>query len=199
MEQIITRQEFDDLMKIKAEVRGSGPRNIGLFILKGKGKEALERLEKIITNLGYPIKYEKLRPMSFYPFGLVAVSLLAIKRLFNYDNKEFQEMGGADAKFSPITKIFLKHFVSVKRVAKAAPRMWKKYNAGGNLKVINYDEDKKYAILRVENFCIHPLHCQYLIGYFSSVIQMIVGKKGVCEETKCVHRGHDHHEFLLKW
>ncbi|GAI52915.1 unnamed protein product, partial [marine sediment metagenome] len=31
------------------------------------------------------------------------------------------------------------------------------------------------------------------------IIQMIVGSKVTSEETKCVHRGDEYHEFLLKW
>lgn len=199
MEPIISKEEFDELMKIEAEVRGSGPKNIADFILKEEGKEGLKKVEEIIRKLGYPVDYREMRPMSFYPMGLVAVSLLISKRLFNFDNKKFQEMGGSDAKLSPITKIFMKYFVSIKRATKEAPRMWRRYNRGGELKVIEYNDKEGYGILRVENFRLHPFHCQYLMGYFSSVVQMIVGNKATCTETKCVHRGDEYHEFLLKW
>ena len=137
--------------------------------------------------------------MSFYPMGLVAVSLVIGKRLFNFGNIEFQWMGEDDAKFSPITKIFMKYFVSLNRAVKEAPKMWKRYNMGGELKVVEHDEKKGYGILRVENFNLHPFHCQYLIGYFCSVIHMIVGKDATCKETKCIHRGDEYHEFVLKW
>ena len=199
MEQIISKEEFDELMKVKVEVKGNGPKNIANFILIKRGEEGLEKVTKTIRELGYPIDYKKMSGMNFYPIGLVAVSMLISQRLFGFNNEEFQQMGESDAKFSALTRNFLKYFVSLERAVKEAPKMWKIYNTGGDLRVVEYNKKKKYIILRLENFRLHPFHCQYLIGYFRSVVQMTTGIIAVCEETKCVHRGDEYHEFLLKW
>jgi hypothetical protein len=199
MEEIISKKEFDRLIKFNVEVRGNGLKNIANFILREKGEAGLREVSDAINQLGYKLNYNTVRGMDFYPIGLVPISLLVTQKLFNFGNKEFQQMGELDAKFTSLTRIFIKYFVSLDKAVKAAPTMWRTYNTAGDLRVTEYNKEKKYIILRIENFVLHPFHCQYLIGYFRGVIQMITGIKAVCQETKCVHRGDEYNEFLMKW
>ena len=197
MEEIITKEEFNKFMELEGETRGVGFKTEAKFILKEEGMAGLKKLEDIMEKFGYP--YKNIQTMDFYPMGLLAVALLSIKGLFNYDDKKFQEMGRFEAKFSLIIRLFMKYFISIERVIKEVPKMWRKYYTVGDLKVIEFNEKKKYAIIRLENFQLHPLLCQVFEGYFPSVLQMIVGGFVTCEETKCTFRGDDYHEFLMKW
>ena len=199
MSEIFSKKEFDELMKIKGEVRGMGMKGHAEFILKEEGEEGLKKLEETITNLGYPIKYKEMKLMAFYPVGLEAATLILIKRFFRYDDKKFQEMGKFGVKISFLVRLFTRYFVSVEKFAKLAPDMWKKGGALGDFKIVEYDIPKKRLVLAIENFSLHPLYCQVFTGYFSKGLQMIIGKETTCEETKCTHRGDDYHEFLLKW
>ena len=198
MEQIISKEEFNELMNVEGETIGMAIIEHKKFILKEKGEKGLERLENIIIELGYP-EYKKIKSMSLYPLGLYALTLIAIKRLFNFDNEKFQEMGRFNAKLSIIIRFFMKFFISLERTAKIVPRMWRRYYTVGNLKTVEYDIKKKYALLRLENFNLHPLHCQVSKGYFSTILGIVVGSLVTCEERKCVHRDDEYHEFLLKW
>jgi len=199
MEQVISKQEFDELMKLKGEVKGTGIKTHGKFILKEEGEEGLKKLEDTMAGLGYPIEFREVKATTLYPFGVEAVILLAIKRLFNYDDKKFQEMGRFHAKLSLIIRLFMKYFVSLERVSKEGPEMWRRYFTLGDIEIVEIDEEKRHIIFRVRNFQFHPLHCQILRGSIPTIIQMIVGSKVTSEETKCVHRGDEYHEFLLKW
>ena len=199
MEQIISKEELEELKKIKGEVRKMSFKTTAEFILKEKGEEGLKKLENTMANLGYPIKHETIKPMDFYPLWADAAKLLIIKRLFNFDDKKFQEMGEFEAKISLIMRIFLQYFISLKRAIKEGPRLWKRYFSVGDLKVIEFNTEDKYAIFRLENFYHHPLSCQTHKGYFPTIFQMIIKSKVTCQETKCVHRGDKFHEFLLKW
>ncbi len=199
MEQIISKEIAKKIMEIKGETRGVAPKSYGEFILKEEGEEGLKKLEDMMVELGYPIKYKEIEPMEFYPIGLVAVTLLAIKKIFNYDNNRFQEMGRFGSKIPLIIRIFMKYLGSIEMVVKGVPKMWKKYYTVGNLKVAEYDKEKKYIIVRLENFRLHPIHCQIPIGYFPTLLQMVVKGKVSCEETKCLFRNDEYHEFLLKW
>lgn len=141
-----------------------------------------------------------MRSMDFYPLGLLAVNMLAIKRVFKYDDKKFQEMGSVEAKTSSLViRLFMKYFVSIDLAAKKAPEMWRKHYTTGDLKVAELNKEKKYIVLRLENFSCHPLFCQDLVGYFPSIVEMVVGSDASCEETKCVHRGDEYHEYILRW
>ncbi|MBZ9572269.1 hypothetical protein KJA15_02990 [Patescibacteria group bacterium] len=200
MEQIISKEEFNELMKIEGEVKEEPLKTTLEFVLKEKGKEGLKKLEDTMAKLGYPIKYQEIRSRDLYPIGLMAITLLVIKRLFNFNEEKFREMGRFEAKISSlIIRVFMKFFVSLERMAKATPKMWKRHFTVGDLKTIELNKEKRYAILRLKNFRLHPLHCQALIGYFSSVVEMIVRSKATCEETKCPFRGDEYHEFLVKW
>ena len=197
MEEIITKQEFEELMKLKGETRGVGFQTEAKFILKEEGEEGLKKLENEMTRLGFP--YDKIKTMEFYPMGLLAVALVVIQRLFNYDENKFQEMGKFESKSSLIIRLFMKYFASLERVAKESEKMWRNYYTVGNLKVTELDKDKKYVIVRIENFSLHPILCQVLIGYYVSIVKMVVKSEVTCQEVKCVHKGDEYHEFLLKW
>ena len=199
MEQVISKEEFDDLMKIKGEIRGMSLKIIANFILREKGKEGLKEIEDTITNLGYPIKYKDIKAMTFYPVGLEAVTELALMRIFNFGKEEFKKLGEFAPKSAVVVRLFMRYLFSMNSLIKGIPKMWKIYYTVGSLKVAELNEEERYMILRLENFRLHPAECQIYLGYFPTVLQMVTGRKTTCEETKCVHRGDGYHEFLLKW
>ncbi|GAI37757.1 unnamed protein product, partial [marine sediment metagenome] len=80
MEQIISKQEIDELMKLKGEVKGMGMKTHAEFILKEEGKQGLEKLEETMEKLGHPIKFREIRGTTFYPLGLEAIVLVAMQR-----------------------------------------------------------------------------------------------------------------------
>ena len=199
MEQVISKEEVDKLMKIKGEVRGIAIKSYANFVLKEEGKEGLKKLEEAMAKIGYPIKYRDVKLTSFYSLGLEAITLTAIKRLFNYDDKKFQEMGRFESRTPIVIRLFMKYFVSIEMTVKKASKMWRKYFTVGNLRVVKLDREKRYAILRIENFHFIPILCENLKGYIASIIEIVIKEKTTCEETKCIHRGDEYHEFLVKW
>ncbi len=106
MPSIISKEELEELMKIKGEVRGMGMRTHAEFILKEEGKEGLKKLEEEMAKLGHPIKYRKIKKMSFYPMYLEAPTLVLIQRIFSYDDKKFHEIERFHSKFSLIFRLF---------------------------------------------------------------------------------------------
>lgn len=198
-EKIISERKIKRLTSLEGEVKGMGMKTHADFILEKEGTKGLRKLEKAMADSGHPVDYTKLKRMEFYPMGLEALTLELIKIIFNYSEEKFQQMGEFHCKTSWIVKFFMKYFFSFDRMAKEVPKIWKKYFTVGELKLIDYDERKGYALLRVENFYFHPLHCQIMIGILSAVIQMMVNNRVSCKETKCPYEGDDYHEYLLKW
>jgi len=199
MEEIISKDEVKKLMEAEGKVRGVSLKNHREFILKEKGPDGLKIFEEAMVDVGYPLKHKDLQEMSFYPIGLEAVELLVMKKLFDFDDKKIEEMGAFEARLSLVMKIFFKYFVSVKLLAQQAPEMWTKSYTVGSFKVKEWSEKEKYAIITIENFGLHPIHCVQMGGYISSIVKMVVKGSVSYEETKCIYRGDDHHEFLLKW
>jgi hypothetical protein len=201
MNQELTKETVKELMEIKGEVKGVTLKTDADHVLKEKGEEGLKRLEIELESLGCQIKYREIKTMAFYPVGLRAISLLAIKKVFNYDDKKIEEMGFLATKRSLIVKLFVKYFLNLQRVfSKEAPRLWKKHYTIGELIPVELNEEKNYAILRLKEFNIHPILCLYLGGYFCGITQMIVKAQQInFKETKCTFRGDDYHEFLITW
>ena len=201
MNNTISRETIDNLMKIKGEVRGVVLKTDEEYILKEKGKAGLEKVEQRLKGLGHPIKYKEIRTMDFYPVGLRILSLLTLREVFNFSDEEIKKIGIFATKMSLIIRLFTKYFLSVRRVVmKESPRIWSKHWTVGKLVPIKLDEEQKYAVLRVEGFDLHPIYCIYLEGYFAGILQMLVKSPKVdTKETKCAFKGESYHEFLIKW
>ena len=196
------KEEINKLSKIKIQVRGVVFKTDTAYILAEKGEEGLKRLESELEKIGHPIKYKEIKSMEFYPAGLRVISLLVIKEIFGFDDKKIENMGLVATKKSIIIKLFVKFFLSLQRVFfKEAPRIWQKHWTGGEVVPVELNEEKKYAILRLKNFNLHPLYCSvYLQGYFAGILQMLVKSSQIsCRETKCSFKGDEYHEYLIKW
>ena len=85
------------------------------FILKEEGEEGLKRLEEEMQRIGYPFNYKEIKLMDFYPLWMNAILLTVIEKLFDYDEKKFEEIGRFEAKISFIIRLFVKYFFSVKK------------------------------------------------------------------------------------
>jgi len=199
MEEITTKEELEKIMKAKGKVRGDGMRSYADFILKEEGEEGLKRLEEAMAKLGYPIKSRQIKRMGFYPVGLWVLFVLTIKRIFNYDDKKFQEMGIFQLKNSLIIRVFMKYFFSLERAARELPKIWRQYFTIGEFNVVELNQEKRYLTLKLENFRLHSISCQIILGVLVRAGGMITKSKTAIEETKCIHRGDEYHEFVLKW
>jgi len=195
----LTKEFAKKLMETEGEARGINLKTDWEVILSKYGKEGLEKLEAKMAELGYPVKYNEIRTMDFYPVGLDALSVLSIKEVFDLDDQELKELGAAAVKFSLFLKILIKYFPSLNLLAKEAPKMWRKHYSVGDLEVVETNEKEKRAVLRIKNFSFHPSQCANLQGYFSKILEMAVKAHVTCAETKCTFRGDAYHEFVIKW
>jgi len=201
MDEIINKETAKKLMEIKGEIRGMDLKSDADFVIKERGKEGLNKVEEELKEVGYPVEYEKLKTMGFYPGGLRALSLLAVKKALNFNDEKIREMGRYAIKVSFIVKIFIRYFSPISKFFfKETPKIWNKYWTAGEFIPVELDEKKKYAIVRVKNLNLHPIYCLYLEGYFSTFAHLVTGAEEInIEETKCVFRGDQYHEYLIKW
>lgn len=198
----IKKEDIKRLMEVDGQARGVVLKTDAEYVLSKKGEAGLKKVEDEMRKLGHPLDYQKIKSMDFYPVGLRALSLLVIKKVLNFDDEKIRDMGFVATKKSLIIKIFVRYFLSVRRVFfKEAPRIWQKHWTKGVLIPVDLNEGKKYGLLRLKNFDLHPLYCSiYLCGYFSGILQMLVkSSKITCQETKCSFKGDQYHEYLLKW
>ena len=77
--------------------------------------------------------------------------------------------------------------------------MWAKHYTAGRLVVAESDEEKKEIVIRMEELSLHPIFCLYLLGYFSSITQMVVGSAVIGKETACAFKQGTYHEYTFNW
>lgn len=196
----LTKELADELMKIRGEARGIHFKNDAQFILAKKGKIGLEKVEMELKRVGYPIDYQKVRNLEFYPAGLRPLSLLAAGQVFDWGDKEIREMCAFAAGVSFVVKLYMKFFHSIPAVMEKAAKMWREYYSEGSLVVKDYNEKERYAKIRVEDFETHAIFCRCLEGYLQNVTKMVTkSDKVTCQETECPFIGGKGHEFLIKY
>lgn len=200
-EEIINKEIVDRLIKIKGSVRGVVFKTDKEYILKEKGQEGIKIMEKELKRLGIPLDYKEIKTLDFYPVGLRAISLLTMKKSFNFDDKEIEKVGLFATKVSFIIRLFIRYFLSLKRVfLKESPKIWEKHWSVGKIIPVELNEKEKYGIVKLSGFNLDPIFCRYLRGYFCGIVKMLVKEdKVICKENKCAFLGDDSHEFVLKW
>jgi hypothetical protein len=199
MNQNLDKTLAKELMKTEGEARGMSIKEFWNYVLSRKGKEGIKEMEKRMEELGFPLKYREINDMDFYPIGFDLLSLLLVKEIFNLDEKGIEEMGASIVRFSLFFKIFFKYFGSLELIARQVPKFWQRYYTVGELEMPDYSNEKRYIVLRLKNFKVHPVYCPMLRGYLSQVAKLILGVKPTCSEEKCVYRGDAFHQFLIKW
>jgi len=200
----ITKKEIKKLIEFPGKIKGAAIKGHMEYILEKKGAEGLKAVEKEIERLGYHIEYKEIKETEWYPAGLEMVSSYAIINTFNWGEKEFGEMAESLPKVSFIVRFFMKYFASPEKMFEiATSRLWERYYNFGYLEGVDFKRTKRdgYAVLRLKNFKLHPLTCDFLGHFFIGVFKLAEPrfKEITFKETKCMFRGDDFHEYLIKW
>lgn len=193
------KEIISKIMSTKGEVRGAVFQTDARYIREHEGESGLNAVEEETRKMGYPIDHDEIKSMMWYPIGLRALSLLAAMKALDWDSSQIMDMGRGAPKYSLITKLILKYFISLKKVVEKAPVYWRKHYSIGSFDPGEIHEDEKYLVLRLRDFKLHPVACTYLTGYYLGISEMVGLKNPTAEEAKCVHRGDEYHEFTVRW
>jgi len=201
MDYKLNKELADQIMAMPGEARGVVFKTDGDYILKEKGEDGLKKLGDELIALGYPIEYKKIEALSFYPIGLRIISLLAIQKVFSFDEAKIKELGSFASRTSLMVKLFINYFLSVEKVFfNEAPKIWRKHYSVGDFLPTEFNEKDKYGIIQLKNYQFHPIFCLYLGSYLCGFFQMLIKSPEISfEETKCPFRGDDYHEYKIRW
>lgn len=196
----VKKEEAQRLKKIPGNVKGAVILADLEFVKQKGGKEAIEKLQKRVQELGFEVNLEEIKPMEFYPEALSVLVILLAREILHLDKEGIFEMGKNAPKLSMFIKILTKFFFSLKKCFQEAPRYWERHFDFGELETVEFNEREKYAIVRVKGYRFHPIMCLYHKGYFSQIAQLALGQRPVeIKETKCVFWGDPYHEYVIKW
>jgi hypothetical protein len=218
-----TKEEIEKLKNTKGEIRGYGLKIALKYILKEKGEAGLEKIEKEMETMGYPLKYGEINDLKFYPGWTGKAILIIAKDAFEYFDEDFKKMGKFQAKSSTILNLFMKYFISLDKMLEGLVAIWENSYTEGELRIEKIDMEKKFLTIVIENVEGTPLTCRVTEGFLEALVQMIINKelkdkdkkdspkryfgrasavlnnKVSCKEVKCTDRGDKWHEFLLEW
>ena len=196
----LTKSLADKLLKLKGEARGIHFKNDADYVSVKKGKKDLKKVEEELERVGCPLKYSEVETLGFYPIGWRALSLLAIKKVFNWGDEEFRELGAFTTGVSLVVRIYMKFFGSLELLLKKSPQIYNEYFTEGELHISDYDMEKGYAVVGLRGLDLHPIYCRVLEGYLEKFAKMVLKSGNTkCRETKCTFKGDDYHQFKIKW
>ncbi len=196
-----TLQEIADRLKnFKGNCKGEIFRMHVEYIKQKEGEEGLKKLKEKLKELDFPLDIEKVKSFQWVSEGLSAIVIVTCKEIFNWTDEDVFEMGYFAPKFSFVLKIMAQYLISIETLFKNAEKYWYKNYDFGKMETLKFDKEKQQIIVREKEIKTHPLVCIYHAGYFKGLCEFVLkNKKITVEETACMHKGSDYHEFLIKW
>ncbi len=200
---MISTQELNRIKKIKGEVRGTTFKNDFACVKKEGGKKQLEAVKKRLRELGCKEKdiiQDNTKVFSWYPLWCHVLFFVILNKELGWTEKDIFNIGYHGSRVSLIAKTFPKLMFDLKKAFNKSGIYWKKNFSVGKLELEELDLKNNYGILNLKDFNVHPLECYTIKGYLVGVLDLLGQIKDVkVKETKCVHRGDDHHQFKLTW
>jgi hypothetical protein len=197
---MISKERAKKIANIAGNIRGSALLSDVENIKRRMGGEGLERFQRAMEECGYPVKYDGIKAMEWYPIGLRVLSLAVLEDIFGWKDDDYRDMGDNAPKYSFIVKLMMKFFISPEAAFGKAPEYWKKYYSVGTLEIGKFDEAAKEVTLSIRDFKTIPLYCRYLEGFFRRLMQYLRPNDDVrCEEIRCELEGEEYHEFRISW
>lgn len=194
------QQIADELKKFKGNVRGEAFRTRIEYIKKKEGEDGVNKLEEKLNELGIDIKLNKISPSEKINEGINTLSIVISKEIFSWADEDIVELGKFAFKTSFLTRAILRYLISPKIAINAIPKLWRSYYDFGEMEVVEFKPEENYGIVIKKGYKTHPVVCLQHKGYFLAGIALVLGNKKVSiEETKCMHKGDDYHEYTIKW
>jgi len=197
---MLEKEVYNSISSIKGNVRGAVFQTDAEYIKLMYGLEKLDQLKNTLKKLKSPIDYENMHAMAWYPLSQRVLAFRVIQDIFNWQDEDFKKMGDAAPKYSFIVKLIMKFFIAAKIAIERAPQYWSRHYDIGALKVAEFNEATKHAVIQVHDFDVMPIYCRYLEGYFGRLFMFTLPKHTIkVIETKCMHRGDPFHEYDIAW
>lgn len=189
---------IDRVLKQSGQVRGGVLRSDAHYIKKQYGDQALGSVEAVTIMMGYPIDYDRINTMAWYPAYLRGISLLSVAAALGFNGKELRDMGWAAPRNSILTKLMIRYFTSLRMLVERLQEYWSRNYTIGSLTGRQADQALH---LRLGGIEIPRQLFPYLEGYFTSVVSMVVGndKKVIMADIERTDGDDTCYKILISW
>jgi predicted hydrocarbon binding protein len=201
MEKMLIDETFKSIKQIKGFVKAVALQTDKIYIEMQNVENGVSLVEEEMEKMGFPFRYSTLAsPTNLVPLSTRIASLIAIKKVFHLEDEQIRTMGRLATKGSFFTKLALRYLVSLEKMAKEIPRHWQRHYTIGSMDPGEFHEDKRFEIVRLRDFNVHPIFCIYLSGYILGFFELIGNYPNLTiQEIKCQHKGDEYHEFRISW
>jgi hypothetical protein len=193
------KKEAEEIMKIEGRERGVDIKNLIKYAKLKKGEDGHKKIVEALDSIGYELPdTDKIDDMEWIPASVPTMYMIAMYIVFEWDENDLFEMGKRVLAFSPLTKIFIRYFISVPKTFKTAADKWNNHYDFGHAEAIEITSHS--VVLRLCDFKKHQLTCYYLMGMLTQAIEFSTGSKNIqSRERKCIFKGDECHEFEFEW
>ena len=200
----ITKEDIKEAFLNPVRVRGMALKESLFEAIKIKaGSNAMEMIEKESNNLRYPFQVKNIKNFEWYPVGIIVEAFFVLQNKFNFQTKDFAELGEMMPKLSFMWRFLMSHLAFPEKLTKIiVTRIWRRNFDTGSVEIYDYQKSKKegHYFLKVKDFKLHPLYFFYLGYIMVGITQMVERlKKVTVEETKSPFKGDEYQEYLIKW
>lgn len=189
------------MMRTKGEVRGAALIPNLAYIREHEGEEGIRKLEKKMEEMGYPFSLDAIENASYYPLGYGILLIELISRLFGYGEERMEEMGRYGVRTSRVLRLFTRYLLAPRATLAQASRIWERHFTRGSLEILDLDEKRKKARVRVSDFPMPTrAWCANFQGYLAGVWVLVSGVQArSVREKKGEGAEHGVHEFEIIW
>ncbi len=173
----ITKEEEKKIKNIKGEVRGAVFLTDKSFILQKGGEAKLKQVEEELAKNGFPIFFENIRAMEFFPYPARIFSIIVTEKVLDLGREGVKEMGINAPKMSFLIKFFTNYFLSISKTLEKTGEIWSKHATTGTVKLLEVNEEEKYAVFTFQGVYFPEIYCDYLTAYLGKIISMALGAK----------------------
>jgi len=198
------QKDFYDHLKMlinhKGKVKSETLKTDRKYVVERRGETVLRDIENEFKKLGLDFSYDDYIKKNFLiSVGLRAASLLLIRKICEFTDEDIVEMGSLAPKASIFTRIILKRLSNIELLIKEIPRHWTRFYTVGKMVPFEYSGEKRFFILQLKDFDVHPILCDFYRGYCKGIMNLTGYTVKDVVEHKCVHRGDAYHEFFITW
>ncbi len=198
---MLNKKDIEQILKIEGKTRGVVFQTDMEYVKQKKGQAGLDQLKKAAREMKCPLPYEEdIRATAWYPLSWRVLSLVLIKDVFDWGEKEIFEMGISAPKHSFVVKTLLRYFISIEKTFVESAKYWQEHYSIGNLSAPEIDSKNGRLVIRITDFKVHPALCAYFKGYFKTIARLVVRSENIkIEESKCAFRGDPFCEYIIEW
>ncbi len=197
----LTKKEADRIIEIKGNTIGAILKTDYQFILNKKGQEGVRKVEARLKELGCPIKLKETSTFKWYPESQGCLTMLVILEVFNWDESKVFDLAYSAPFNSQVTKFIINKLLNIEKIFQNVSTYWRKFADFGKLSSPEYNMEKKYGILRLENFKkYHPTVEEYIRVFLIRLFEIVTQSKNVrVEQTKSLYNNDPYDEFKITW